>query len=155
MDLIKKSFVLLTLLSSTALAEDSYSFRMASGIANSEKSALYSVGYENQFSNPFVYKLDFGAWTAGGTGQRSSPFSAFLLGARLGNYDGFHLQPLAGVVVIGHTDELLGSNFQFTEELAVGFKNVSLGYKHFSNAGIIRPNIGRDYLFLNFNFTLF
>lgn len=47
-------------------------------------------------------------------------------------------------------DSYLGGHFQFCEELGVGVKGrdnttISLFYKHISNAGIQKPNMGKDF----------
>jgi len=156
-------FFITTLLLATAfvlfpfksVADSNLALRMGSGIANTEKSAIYSIGYEETFVDHFLYKIDAGAWTDNQPERNGAPYGSVGLGPRLGSLKGFNLQIVGSVAIAGYTDSLLGSNFQFTEELTLGYGPVGFGYKHFSNAGIIRPNIGRDYVYLNLALPLF
>jgi len=141
-------------LAATATAEDNTTIRAGFGAGHSDKSAIYSVGYEERnVRDVLMYKLDLGAWTSGTRGK-SSPFVSGLVGVRLGSVADFYAQGLVGIAIVGNTDELLGSNFQFTEEAAVGYKSVSVGYKHVSSANLGDPNLGRDYWFCELKFPL-
>ena len=125
---------------------DTAKLRMGFGISNTEKSAIYSASWEERFGISGVYKVDAGAWTDVVEGRRASPYGAVLVGLQQGDLRTFNVQILVGVSVIGHIDSFLGSNGQFTEELNFGIGPVSVGYKHVSNAGIVQPNMGRDFV---------
>lgn len=62
-----------------------------------------------------------------------------------------------GPAIITHPDPLLGSNLQIAHELGFGLRDsrgvrVGIVLKHFSNAGIVRPNLGRDFVGLRIEF---
>lgn len=63
----------------------------------------------------------------------------------------WYFRAVAGMGLISKKGNRLGGNFQFTEEIELGYKQVGLGYKHISNAGIQKPNLGRDFLQLSIN----
>lgn len=129
--------------------------KFGSGLNNTVGSGIYALGYENKFSDPFVYKIEFGGYGAGsGVGRSGAVFGATMLGIRAGSIDGLNAQLLAGTQFISQTDVALSSNFQFTEEVSVSYQSLGLGYRHISNAGITRPNLGRDYYFLNIVFPM-
>lgn len=95
---------------------------------------------------------EFGGWAhqAGTTGQRSSGYLATLVGVEAEH--GVDLRLAVGPAIVTNPDIYLGGNFpQFTEDFFVGVRGrtgTSLGakYKHFSSAGLVMPNIGRDFL---------
>lgn len=155
--MIKKIMSVIVLLGycGVANAYENIVYRMGFGLSNTKDSALYSLGYERNFKHSiFQYKFDVGAWTTTRPGRASSPYGAFLLGPKFGDDTGFNLRTMAGISIIGLTDEMLGSNFQFTEEAIISYQTVGIGYKHVSNAGIVKPNLGRDYLYIHFTFPL-
>lgn len=157
MNFIKKLLMALALLisCSSALAdEDTVTFRMGQGVTNTCKSALYSVGFEKDFKDSITYRLDFGAWTDVGLNRRGAPFSSVLIGKRAGEYTSLNFTAMVGILIMGSPDSALALPFNFTEEVALGYQQVSVGYKHVSNAGIKEPNLGRDYVFLNLTFPL-
>ncbi len=63
-----------------------------------------------------------------------------------------------GPALISRTDALLGNNWQFFQELGIGVKGKKRGtrigvvFKHMSNAGIVKPNKGRNFLNLRVQF---
>lgn len=65
--------------------------------------------------------------------------------------DHFYVSYKFGTAFITDSDALLGSNIQCGHEVGLGMRDlrdirVGLILKHFSNAGIVRPNVGRDFL---------
>lgn len=71
--------------------------------------------------------------------------------------DHFYLNYKLGPVIISDTDALLGSNVQCGHELGFGMldaRGVRVGIiiKHFSNAGLVRPNIGRNFIGMRMEF---
>ena len=140
---------------SLAFADSDVALRMGSGSGPSVGSAIYSLAYEESIRRPVMYKLDVGAWSAGTeSGRLQSPYASGLLGLRFGDFSGFNAQVLGGPMVIGNVDSALSTNFQFTEEVQVGYGIIGLGYKHVSNANLKKPNLGRDFIFLNFALPL-
>lgn len=59
-----------------------------------------------------------------------------------------------GFALLTNPDGLiLSGHFQFVEDLGVGFRGnnntaIVLGARHYSNAGLIQPNVGRDTMYL-------
>jgi len=149
-----KSLIVGSLLFAVPSFADNFSFRSAIGIGRSKKSALYSLNFEKVFDERFHYRLDVGFWSDTRPNQRGSFFTSFLLGKTLGNYKVFHGGMDVGLVAMSSPDSVLSSAFEFTEELSIGYKEFEIGYKHISNAGITTPNLGRDYLFLNYRMQL-
>lgn len=138
-----------------ALADDAVTLRMGADFTHyKNETAIYSLGSESFDRDGFGCKLEGGFWTAIDPSHRASPFGSVLGGKRFGDYNGFNLTGFFGVVVLGHTDGALGGNAAFTEEAVLGYKTVSLGYKHISNAGLFPPNHGRDYISLTLAFPL-
>ena len=146
--------ILALLFSALAHGADQIAFKTGVGTTTDTKSAVYSIGFENKIQGDSFYKLDFGAWTDNEATHQSAPFFSPVVGYHLGDADGFSFNPVFGILIMGYPDSVLGSPFNFTEELAIGYKHVSIGWKHISNGGTASPNKGRDYLFLNIGFPL-
>lgn len=84
------------------------------------------------------------------SGDHSSQWLAYKIGLEP-RYRMWYTHYMIGPAYVTASDARLGSNFQITHEVGVGFKDerrVRLGidYRHFSNAGIIRPNQGKDFI---------
>lgn len=112
---------------------------------------LISLGYQGEL---FLIdqKFEFGGWAdnTGHTGSKNGGFGSWSIGLDPRLSIPFYINWFSGVALITSPDALLGSCFQFTHDFGVGFRDnrgVSLGfyYKHFSNAGIVQPNRGRDF----------
>lgn len=87
---------------------------------------------------------------------RSSWFVEMLYGAEPHSKTFYGTYKL-GPAIISHPDALLGSNIQIAHELGFGIKDargvrVGIVLKHFSNAGIVKPNLGRDFMGLRIEF---
>jgi hypothetical protein len=65
--------------------------------------------------------------------------------------DQWYFRALVGMGLVPKRGARLGGNFQFTQEIEIGHNYVGLGYKHISNAGIKKPNLGRDFLQMSIN----
>lgn len=141
---------LFLLISVISEASDSLVFRTGVDMTRYKSGSLFSLGIQNKINEYFVYKTDLGFWADSDSSRKTSPFVGLTLGPKLGDYAGFNFNCQAGIMVIGYPDSVLSTPFQFTEECAVGYKEVSLGYKHISNAGIKEPNYGRDYIFIQY-----
>lgn len=80
----------------------------------------------------------------------SSGFAEALFGVEPKS-DHFYITYKLGPAIITDSDALLGSNIQCGHEVGIGMRDVrdvrvGLVLKHFSNAGIVGPNIGRNFL---------
>lgn len=109
-----------------------------------------SVGYQSEHGW-LQTKLEGGFWADTRPGTRSSAFG----------FAGIGVEPQSGPIYLNffqsiggitHTDNQLGGNFQFMEEFGIGFRDpvnltaIGFFYRHISNAGLVQPNRGRDYL---------
>jgi hypothetical protein len=158
--MIKKA--ILVLLLSTPCMADSINFRSSVGVHNSSKSSMYSLNLQTDLKKDFYYRFDVGFWTDSEKNgnifsepkRKWSIFTSFLLGKQFGPNSGFHGNLGVGVAAISSPDSLLSSAFQFTEEVSIGYDQFDVGFKHFSNAGITKPNKGRDYIYLNYRVWL-
>lgn len=144
-----KLLIALLLGSSIVKADDGVAIRTGFGTTTETRSALYSFTLERTIEEESFYKLDFGFWTDNQPGHSSAPFMGPVIGYHFLHPSGISLTPVFGILVMGNPDAVLGAPFNFTEELAIGYHTVSIGWKHISNAGTSSPNMGRDYLFLN------
>jgi len=57
-----------------------------------------------------------------------------------------------GAAWTSKTSTANSSIFTFSEEIGVQYKKVSLGIKHTSNAGIVKPNHGENSIYLTYHF---
>lgn len=124
--------------------EVNYYFRAGSGFTNNVQSGIYSIGRDGYLGDNFFLRTDLGFWTDTAPNHKGSIFASFALGKRFGNLRGWNLSLVAGPLSMSSPDENLGSSLQFTEEVFVGYQNLSIGVKHISNAGIVLPNRSRD-----------
>jgi len=120
------------------------------GFTNNLDSGFFNAGVETYFQKHYTHKLEAGFWSDNQKGHSGAFYGSLLLGRRLGDYTGLNATFMVGVVVMTAPDALLSTPFQFTEEVNVGYKQWQFGIKHFSNAGIELPNVGRDYLYLRY-----
>ena len=129
---------------------DNLNFRSGVGTNHAIKSSIHSINFETEIGKTFHYRFDIGFWSGTRDIRKGSWFTSFLLGAQVGEKRSIHGIIDLGIVAISNPDSLLSSAFQFTEEASIGYDKFSIGFKHFSNVGITKPNIGRNYLFFNY-----
>lgn len=87
---------------------------------------------------------------------QSSAFVEALFGVEPKS-DHFYMSYKLGPALITNPDAMLGSNIQCGHEFGLGMRDardvrIGLVIKHFSNAGIVRPNLGRDFVGLRIEF---
>ena len=129
--------------------------KFGSGINHVPNSSLYSLGFEKYFNNSnYLYKGEFGFWSDPDYKNKGSVFTSLLLGHRFGTIDTLNATFMVGLLLMSQPDRVLGSPYQATEEISLGYKRFSIGIKHISNANIKPPNLGRDYLFMNYTTPL-
>lgn len=142
-------FLFLLFFSKIAFAQEvNYYSRAGAGFTNNVQSGIFGVGRDAYLGDNWFYRSDLGFWTDSAPRHRGSIYAGFLFGKRVGDLRDWHLDLSAGPMFIGSTDENLGSAFQITQELWVGYQNLSVGIKHISNAGIVLPNRSRDYIMI-------
>jgi hypothetical protein len=114
---------------------------------------MFSVGHQSPLLLLLEQKWEVGFWSdAVGKGRKSSGFGGWSLGLepKLGY---LYAHSFWGVIGITNTDTMLSTNYQFMQDLGIGFRDergisLGVGYKHISNAGIKQPNRGRDFFFV-------
>lgn len=57
-----------------------------------------------------------------------------------------------GVAFLQNLDAYNGSHANFSLQLAYRWRNLAFAYRHWSNAGTVRPNLGRDFAILSWGF---
>lgn len=128
---------------------------LKSGQKLSETKEL-NVGLQENLWNPFKLRGSIGGWLDSFNNRSSSLFYSGQLGYEVNN-NGFLAGVFSGPCVITNTDGLLGGNLQFMSDFHLGIQDVEnnyfgLMYRHISSAGLATPNIGRDFMGLEFRF---
>jgi hypothetical protein len=152
------TFILTVIIHSCSKAAHAESYMTgALGVANSGKDSLseskfFNFGYRDDFGFGLTYQYEGGFWTdIAGNGRKGSAYAAYQLGVTVDNSP-VVARVMAGPALISTPDAYLGGVFpQFTEDFYFGMKDhrgngVGVKYKHISSAGIVQPNVGRDYL---------
>lgn len=112
---------------------------------------LAQVGYRQYFGAFGLYQIEGGGWfqKQNTAGRSSSGYLATQIGMEVGEFVAMRIA--AGPCVITTPDTALGGMFpMFTEDVFLGVKGpdgTELGfkYKHFSSAGLVLPNQGKDF----------
>lgn len=118
------------------------------------KTAQLSLSHP--LSGSFIHKLSYGHWFEG---SRSGGLPAYSIGAEITSL------PLSAALTwgIGYLpkpdDYYLSGHLQFVNDVSVGVRasdcvTIGLAYRHISNAGIVMPNRGRDFLMFNLGWGL-
>jgi hypothetical protein len=142
----------LLLMSSSASADVVASVGAGKGILSDQPfERVGCVGYQYNFNSNFFVRPEVGYFNANSVGTSSS-WTGGLLGVQVTSTAGTNVHLASGPAYLQNPDNVLGGNFQFTNEAGIGLtdKNVYLGlaWKHLSSAGIEIPNQGRDFIVL-------
>lgn len=120
----------------------------------SETKAI-SLGYRDRLLGPFVYQYGGGIWIdSAGNGRKGSGVFDISIGIEAVSKD-LVLRSAHGIATISTPDAYLGGYFpNFVHDLYVGMRDqrgvaIGLSYRHISNAGLMSPNMGRDFLFVD------
>lgn len=149
-----KRILLLLLLGSPVFAATRYA---EFGImADTRSSVPYSdqklveIG-EQWHGKLFEYTVGLGGWGDGDNvnGVKSSAYVQTLWGVEPRS-EHFYLHYLVGPSLITHTDVMLGSHFEFAQEIGFGMLDVrgvrvGVAVKHYSDAGLTKTNEGRNF----------
>jgi hypothetical protein len=112
-----------------------------------ERSA--SVGYRLHLGESWFVKPTLGGWI-GGRGEPS-----WFVGAPVGVQVWIPISGLYGFISVGparisNPDWVLGGYGQFMTEFGFGLKNdsknIEIVWQHLSSAGLVMPNLGRDFV---------
>ena len=113
---------------------------------------IFSLGFRDDLLGPFVYQYEGGIWfDSAGSGRKTSAFFDAGLGIEVRSGD-LVLRSTHGLAFISTPDSYLGGYFpNFNHDLYVGIRDktgnaIGLSYKHISNAGLMPPNVGRDFI---------
>lgn len=134
-----------------------YSFEkhfLQRGVGGSDR--RWGLEYIKEFDSPHILKAGLGAYLVSAPERRDSGYGYLAYGYRVELPWGPFVEASFGPGFITHTDSRLGSRFQLFHGLVLGIMRDGYGFGisglHISNAGLIRPNRGRD--FLGFNFLI-
>lgn len=129
------------------------------GLNDSQSQTKYGeFGYEEQ--TPYMYDYRFGVGSfldkSDKPGNKDSVYTHLTVGIQP-RIDPLRLAYFIGPALISSPDNRLGSYLQCAHKFIVGFKDfrgasISFVYTHFSNAGLKRPNLGRDFLGIQVQF---
>lgn len=135
-------------------------FKEGIGITNSFTGNItaFSLSWEDRYNQILKQKTEFGLWTDKMKNHSGSGYGAYSLGIKV-IPNSFYLEAYLGGAFVTHTDKLLSTHFEFMHDLGFGLqdgrKSIGLNFKHLSNAGIKKPNIGRNFVQLSVKFPLF
>lgn len=139
----------LILLFSTSACAETMELRYGIGANLKQKEArtydalyLYPIGD----SDLFFQGTNIGYYTPPGSWYL---FRVYGLQKR---FSDFQARIMAGMGAVTKSGPRITSGLQFTEEISLKYKNFGLSYKHISNAGLKKPNLGRDYLLFSLGF---
>lgn len=113
-----------------------------------EKLVEFGTQYHYEF---FETEVGFGGWAGSShLGTKTSPYLQFMGGVEPRSQN-MYMHYLVGPAFILWPDSVVASTAQVAHELGVGFMDergcrVGVAYKHYSNGGAVKPNLGRDYL---------
>lgn len=104
-----------------------------------------------QYGAIWKVRANGGYWLALNDGEKASLYGSLQGGLDVVGSGGTYATVMFGPALIQHPDSKLGGKFQFHTCFGVGMKNdagygLAFLWQHFSNAGIVMPNNGRDLL---------
>lgn len=146
------------LFSCNVFAQEPTYFLKFGGMLNTpalNQNKLLSIGYQAPLGRIFDYQLEVGTFN-----DNINDFKTVYGGPSLGlttGGDNFYVKVFSGPVFVSYTDQHLSTPVEFNTDFEIGIKdgrgvNIGIGYKHMSNAGIVGPNIGRDFIYLKIGF---
>jgi hypothetical protein len=132
------------------------------GVFNSGKNSLsetkiLTIGEQEDLWNALKMRGIVGGWldNAGG-GKTDSALISGQIGFEV-NDNGLIGGIFSGPALISSPDVLLGSNFEFMDDLHLGIQDkdsnyIGVYYRHLSDAGLSSVNIGRDVIGIELRF---
>lgn len=151
--------LILLLVSSQSRAQEVF-FDYGLGIFNSAKNAptevkVADIGYRGELYNGLYWQSKVGYWGEGsGDPTRNSSFYFSTGPTLLIDLKPIELRSGWGLATISDPDSYLGGNFpQFNGEVYAGVRDmygngIGVKYEHISSAGLVQPNVGRDFIAL-------
>lgn len=118
-----------------------------------------NVGYYMSLNHPVSWNVNGGYF-----GDKGADLDAGYLcaqfGAALNPFDWMFVENYFGPCYFTETKGALSGHLQFATNIGAGWRDpdtgseIGLNWKHFSNAGLSKPNIGRDLLMLSVAFGI-
>lgn len=120
--------------------------------SSASETKMFSLGFRDQLFGGLVYQYEGGMWIdSASKGRMSSAFFDAGIGLEVRSGD-LVLRSIHGVAFISTPDSYLGGYFpNFNHDIYVGIKDsnensIGISYKHISNAGLMPPNVGRNFV---------
>jgi len=139
--------------------EASYGLGAENSLGPTAKIKTLNLGVHNVLPKNLCYKFSTGAyWDV--SRDLVSLLTFIQAGPRIEPLPFLYFENLIGPGFISKKDDLLGSHFQFAIDLGFGFQTpgtkvaIGLNFRHISNAGIKKPNHGRNFWTLNLSVPL-
>jgi len=124
--------------------------KLGSGIFQSNKNvAVYSLSYRH-YTTPFFFQnAEVGYWVDNKKNSKNSYYEQYSLGLRK-RISSYWVEGQMGGSIVTGVDQYLSSAFEFTEEISLGYKNIGISMRHYSNAGLSSPNKGRNFILMEY-----
>ena len=146
-------YLLILLLALNCYADDKDIYlKFNTGIDDKIGSArLLAVGYQAPFYKILDYQLEGGAFRDSHQVQSTIAYGSATLGFTVNAQSGTYAKIFAGPALVSSTDSRLSSIFEFNDDLELGIRDkrglaLGISFKHISNAGLVPPNTGRDFV---------
>lgn len=144
-------YLSILLICSTSYGGD---LRIGGGLSNNDDTKgqrLFRVEYLDYFSDTFMYKFEEGVFNG------INMYIAGSVGLQIQSDSGIFARYFLGPSYVFNKDTRLASPFEFNHDLELGIRDksgleISMGLKHMSNAGLVEPNPGRDFITINLGF---
>jgi hypothetical protein len=140
------------LLSSTTYANEYIKYGVGlNGVPGATKSLF--VGYQADITQVFMYQLEMGGYRDTNQVQGAVGLVSASIGVNTISTSGVYMKVFFGPCFNTQGDSRISGNFQFNNDIELGIKGINsfsigLDFKHISNAGLLSPNQGRDFLML-------
>ncbi len=137
-------------------------FQYGVGVLDTTRNSLYdvktiAVAYDKRLAPNFHGKIEGGYWNDSSKAGKSSGYGSSSIGVVVHPWI-FDVRVYSGLGFVTHTDRYLGGRFQFYQNGSIGLRegvgSISLGLTHYSNAGIVQPNRGRNLLTIQVGYDL-
>lgn len=156
--------IILTTLTTVPKTQADMAIDFGLGALNTQGNPLsqmkfFKISKENEIWYPINHRFSLGLWEdRRGNGTSSSVFTAYQLGFEVHN-NLLEMGIYGGPSLISAPDKELGGHLHFNTTAVIGIRDkygyfIGASYNHFSNAGLMEPNIGKDFISLEIKFPL-
>lgn len=114
-----------------------------------------SAGYINDLSSSVDFQFEVGGWSAIDNNNPSSFYTSYQVGKR--TKGPLNIGAFTGVALLSSPGNAMSSVYQFKHDIGIGYTTkekmgIGIDYSHLSNAGLIKPNTGLDFVQLRIQF---